>query len=324
MFLLNDMKFRLALVLLALSAAVPMAAADDYPSRPIRVIVPFEPGGAPDVVTRIVAAAVQKPLGQSVIVENRAGANGIVGMQAVASAEPDGYTLLDTPPAFVINPSIKKKLPFDVFHDFAPVANCGISAGYILMVRPDLPVNSVAELIDYGKTHRILYGSAGIGNTLHLAAALFGEKAGIDMEHVPFKGAAPIITALLSGTIDMGFVSPSSWSYAASGQLRALGFSGKEPLEQLPNVPPIRGTLPTFDIEGSWEGWFAPAKTPPEIISRLNKAVREALKEPSFHDAIVKAGYEPTDMSPEEFSAFLHAEAARYAEAVKAAKIEPE
>jgi tripartite-type tricarboxylate transporter receptor subunit TctC len=323
-FLLNEMKFRLALVLLALSAAVPMAAADDYPSRPIRVIVPFEPGGAPDVVTRIVAAAVQKPLGQSVIVENRAGANGIVGMQAAASAEPDGYTLLDTPPAFVINPSIKKKLPFDIFRDFAPVANCGISAGYILMVRPGLPANSVKELIEYGKTHRLLYGSAGIGNTLHLAAALFGEKAGIEMEHVPFKRAAPIITSLMSGTIDMGFVSPSAWSYVASGQLRALGFSGKEPLEQLPNVPPIRETLPTFDIEGSWEGWLAPAKTPPDIVSRLNKVIREALKEPSFRDAIVKAGYQPTDMSPEEFSAFLRAEAARYAEAVKAAKIEPE
>ncbi len=322
--LFNDLKFRLALVLLVSGAAVPIAAADDYPSRPIRVIVPFEPGGAPDVVTRIVAAAVQKPLGQSVVVENRAGANGIVGMQAAASAEPDGYTLLDTPPAFVINPSIKKKLPFDIFRDFAPVANCGISAGYILMVRPGLPANSVKELIDYGKTHRLLYGSAGIGNTLHLAAALFAEKAGIEMEHVPFKGAAPIITGLMSGTIDLGFVSPSSWSYAASGQLRALGFSGKEPLEQLPNVPPIRDTLPTFDIEGSWEGWFAPAKTPPDIIARLNKAVRESLKEPSFHDAIVKAGYQPTDMSPQDFSAFLHAEAARYAEAVKAAKIEPE
>src|SRR5581483_7743106 len=161
--LFNDLKFRLALVLLVLGAAVPMAAADDYPSRPIRVIVPFEPGGAPDVVTRIVAAAVQKPLGQSVVVENRAGANGIVGMQAAASAEPDGYTLLDTPPAFVINPSIKKKLPFDIFRDFAPVANCGIGAGYILMVRPGLPANSVKELIEYGKTHRLLYGSAGIG-----------------------------------------------------------------------------------------------------------------------------------------------------------------
>jgi tripartite-type tricarboxylate transporter receptor subunit TctC len=322
--LLKEVTFRFALVLLAACAVVPMAQADDYPSRPIRVIVPFEPGGAPDVVTRIVAAAIQKPLGQSVIVENRGGANGIIGMQAVASADADGYTLLDTPPAFVINPSIKKKLPFDIFKDFAPVANCGLSAGYILMVRPGLPANSVKELIEYGKTHRLLYGSAGIGNTLHLAAALFGEKAGIDMEHIPFKGAAPIITALLSGTIDMGFVSPSAWSYVASGQLRALGFSGKEPLEQLPNVPPVRETLPTFDIEGSWEGWFAPAKTPPEIIARLNKTIRAALKEPAARDAIVKAGYEPTDMSPEDFSAFVHAEAERYAEAVKAAKIDPE
>jgi tripartite-type tricarboxylate transporter receptor subunit TctC len=317
-------RWRVAAVSLALGAAMPMAAADDYPSRPIRVIVPFEPGGAPDVVTRIVAAAIQKPLGQSVIVENRAGANGVIGMQAVATAEPDGYTLLDTPPAFVINLSVKKKLPFDIFRDFAPVANAGISAGYILMVRPSLPVNSVAELIDYAKTHRLLYGSAGIGNTLHLAAALFCEKAGVEMEHVPFKGAAPIITALLSGTIDLGFVSPSSSTYATSGQLRALGVTGKQRIAELPDVPSIRETLPSFDVEGSWEGWLAPAKTPPEIITRLNTAIRSALKEPSFHDAIVNAGYRPTDMSPEEFTAFLHAEAARYAEAAKAAKIEPE
>jgi tripartite-type tricarboxylate transporter receptor subunit TctC len=320
----RKIKWRIAGALLVLSATLQTAAADDYPSRPIRVVVPFEPGGAPDVVTRIVAAAVQQPLGQSLIVENRSGANGILGMQAVATAEPDGYTLLATPPAFVINPSVKKKLPFDIFHDFAPVANAGISAGYILIVRPSLPVNSVAELIEYAKTHRLLYGSAGIGNTLHLAAALFCERAGIEMEHVPFKGAAPIITGLLSGTVDLGFVSPSSSIYVTSGQLRALGVTGKQPIAELPNVPSIRQTLPNFDVEGSWEGWLAPAKTPPEIITRLNTAIRSALKEPSFHDAIVKAGYQPTDMSAVEFAAFLHAEAARYAEAVKAAKVEPE
>ena len=317
-------RWQVVAVLLALGVAMPMAAAEDYPSRPIRVIVPFEPGGAPDTATRIVAAAIEKPLGQSVIVENRSGANGIIGMQAVATAEPDGYTLLDTPPAFVINPSVKKKLPFDIFRDFAPVANAGISAGYILMVRPGLPVNSVAELIDYAKTHRLLYGSAGIGNTLHLAAALFCEKAGVEMQHVPFKGAAPIITALLSGTIDLGFVSPSSSTYVTSGQLKALGVTGKQPIAELPGVPSIRQTLPDFDVEGSWEGWLAPAKTPPEIITRLNAAIRSGLKEPAYRDALVKAGYQPTDMSPEEFTAFLHAEEARYAEAVKAAKIEPE
>jgi tripartite-type tricarboxylate transporter receptor subunit TctC len=259
-----------------------------------------------------------------VIVENRTGANGIVGMQAVATADPDGYTLLDTPAAFVINPSVYKTLPFDIFRDFAPVANAGIAAGYLVMVRPGLPVNTIGELIDYAKTHRVLYGSAGIGNTLHLAAALFCAKAGIEMEHVPFRGAAPIITALLSGTIDLTFATPTSSSFVTSGQLRAIGFTGQAPLADLPKVPLVKDSLPSFDIEGSWEGWFAPGKTPPDVVAKLNIAIRAALKEPSFHDAILKAGYEPTDMSPAEFATFLHAEAERYAEAVKAAKIEPQ
>jgi tripartite-type tricarboxylate transporter receptor subunit TctC len=321
---LNTMKWRLAAVLFILAGATLLAAAEQYPSRAIRVIVPFAPGGAPDVVARIVAAAIEQPLGQSVIVENRTGANGIVGMQTVSTADPDGYTLLDAPPAFVVNPSVNKALPFDIYRDFAPVANAGISAGYLLMVRPGLPVNTVAELIDYAKTHRLLYGSAGVGNTLHLAAALFCAKAGVEMQHVPFRGAAPIMTALLSGTVDLAFVSPASWSFVASGQLRAIGFTGKAPLTNLPNVPLIKDTVPSFDIEGSWEGWFAPAKTPAEIVTRLNAVIRDALKIPSFREAIEKAGYEPTDMSPGEFAAFLHAEAARYAEAVKAAKIEPQ
>jgi tripartite-type tricarboxylate transporter receptor subunit TctC len=317
-------KWHFALALLALAAAASPAAAQQYPSRTIRVIVPFEAGGAPDIVARIVAGALSQPLGQSMIVENRSGANGIVGMQAAATAEPDGYTILNVPPAFVINPSIYKKLPFDIFKDFAPIGNIGISDGYLLLVRPGLPVNSVAELIDYAKTHHLLYGSAGVGNTLHLAAALFAAKAGVEMEHVPYRGAAPVMTALLSGTVDLAFASPTASSYVTSGQLRAIGFSGRKPLSELPNVRPVRETLPSFDIEGSWEGWLAPAKTPPDIVVKLNATMRAALKQPALANAIVKAGYEPTDMSPEEFAAFLHAEAARYAEAVKAAKIEPQ
>ena len=182
--------WHLALVVLAVGAGASLAAAEQYPSRAIRVVVPFAPGGAPDIVARIIAGALEKPLGQSLIVENRTGANGIVGMQAVATADPDGYTLLNVPPAFVVNPSVYKTLPFDIFRDFAPVANIGISDGYLVMVRPGLPVNTIGELIDYAKTHRVLYGSAGIGNTLHLAAALFCAKAGIEMEHVTFRGAA--------------------------------------------------------------------------------------------------------------------------------------
>jgi tripartite-type tricarboxylate transporter receptor subunit TctC len=321
---LQAMKWRLVAVFCALICATLFASADQYPSRAIRVIAPFAPGGAPDIVARIVAAAIEKPLGQSVIVENRTGANGIVGMQTVASADPDGYTLLDVPPAFVVNPSVYKTLPFDIFRDFAPIANAGISAGYLVMVRPGLPVNTIAELIDYAKGHRLLYGSAGVGNTLHLAAALFCAKAGVKMEHVPFHGAAPIMTALLASTIDLTFASPASAGFVTGGQLRAIGFTGKSPLAELPNVPLVKDTLPSFDVEGSWEGWLAPAKTPPEIVARLNAEIRAALKVPSFHEAIVKAGCEPTDMSPAEFTAFLHAEAERYAQAVKATKIEPQ
>jgi tripartite-type tricarboxylate transporter receptor subunit TctC len=314
----------LAVLGLALVGGTLAAVAQQFPSRPIRLIVTFAPGGAPDIVARIVAAALEKPLGQSVIVENRTGANGIVGMQSVANAEPDGYTLLNTPPAFVINPSVYKTLPFDIFRDFAPVANIGISAGYLVIVRPGLPVNSIAELIDYGKTHRLLYGSPGIGNTLHLAAALFGAKAGINMEHVPFRGTGPVMTALLAGTIDLVFASPSAASSLSKDGLRAIGFTGKAPPAELPNLPLVKASLPGYEIEGSWEGLLAPAKTPPDIIARLNVAVRAILKIPSVRQSIVKVGYEPTDMSPEEFGVFMHAEAQRYAEAVRAAKIEPQ
>ncbi len=300
------------------------AAAAGYPTRPLRVIVPFAPGGAPDVTARIVAAAIEKPLGQSVIIENRAGANGIVGMQVVATAVADGYTLLSVPAAFVINPSVYKTLPFGIFRDFAPVANIGISAGYLLLVRPTLAVHSVAELIDYAKGHRVLYGSPGVGNTLHLAAALFAAKAGVSMEHVPFRGAAPVMTALLAGTVDIAFVSPSASRYVTSDQLRAIGFTGKAPLAELPNVPPIRESLPGFEVEGAWQGWLAPAKTPANIVAKLNEDIRGEVKKPEVRQRLVAAGYEPTDMSPAEFAAFLHAEEARYAEAVKAAKIEPQ
>jgi tripartite-type tricarboxylate transporter receptor subunit TctC len=287
--------------------------------------VAFAAGGTPDIVARILATALEKPLGEAVIVENRPGANGIVGIGDVATAAPDGYTLLQTPPAFVINPYVYKTLPFDIFRDFAPVANVGISGGYLLIVRSGLPVHSVAELIDYAKSHRVLYGSPGVGNTLHLAAALFGSIAGIDMEHVPFRSSGAMMTALLAGTIDLVFAQPASAaSYLESDRARPIGFTGRTPFGELPKLPLVRDTLPGFDIEGSWQGWLAPAKTPPDIIARLNAEILAVMKIPSVHHAIVKAGYEPSDMSPAEFGAFLHAEAKRYAQAVQAAHIEPQ
>jgi tripartite-type tricarboxylate transporter receptor subunit TctC len=315
---------RLFFAFLALLGGTLLVFAQQFPSRAIRLIVTFAPGGAPDLVARILASALDKQLGQPVIVENRTGANGIVGMQVVATAEPDGYTILHEVPAFVINPSVYKTLPFDIFRDFAAVANVGISVGYLVIVRQGLPVHTIGDLIEYAKSHRVLYGSPGIGSTLHLAAALFGAKAGIVMDHVPFRGTGPVMTALLAGTIDLVFATPTSSSYVKNGELRAIGFTGKVPLADLPSVPLVKDTLPGFDIEGSWQGWLAPAKTPPEVIARLNAAVRAVVKIPSVRQGIVQAGYEPTDMSPAEFAAFLHVEAERYAQAVRAAKIEPQ
>jgi tripartite-type tricarboxylate transporter receptor subunit TctC len=309
----------------AISACPGQVIAQTYPDHPIRLIIPFAAGGAPDFMARPVAAQVESQIGQPIVVENRSGANGIVGMQAVAGAEPNGYTLLHVVPAFVINPSVYKKLPFDIFQDYAAVATLGIGSGYLLLVNPKVPANTVAELIAYAKTQRVLYGSAGIGNTLHLTAELFNAKAGIAMEHVPFRGAAPVLHALLAGTVDVAFVTPAAvLDHVQSGALRAIGFTGGHRLRELPQVPLIQETVADFKVEGAWHGWLAPAKTPQGAIGKLNLEVQQALKEPKVAQAIIQAGYEPKHMSPQEFGAFLRDEAARYAEAVRAAKIEPQ
>jgi tripartite-type tricarboxylate transporter receptor subunit TctC len=299
------------------------AAAQEFPNRPIRVIVTFTPGGAPDVIARAVAAQVEAQLGQTIIIDNRAGANGIIGTQAVANAAPDGYTLLHASASFVVNPSVYKKLPYDIWNDFAPVANLGIGVGYLLLVSKDLPVSNVAEFIAYAKKNDVFYGSPGAGNTLHLASELFNVKAGIKMQHVPFRGTSPAINALLANSIQAMFIPPAAaLAYVESGQMRAIGFTGKQPLKELPNVPLIKDTLPDFRIEGAWHGWFAPAKTPTGIVEKLNAEVRKALKLQKVHDFVLRAGYAPDDKSTGEYSKFLREEYERYGEAARAAKVE--
>jgi tripartite-type tricarboxylate transporter receptor subunit TctC len=299
--------------------------AQPYPDRPIKLVVTFPAGGAPDVTARALATRIEAQVGQNVVVENRAGANGIIGAQAVANAEPDGYTILHVSSSFVINPSVRKTLPFDIFRDFTPVAAVGIAVGYLLVVNPELPVRTVAEFIAYAKKNRVLYGSPGRGNALHLAAEMLNVKAGVAMEHVPFRGTAPALTAIVAGEIQAMFIPPAAvLPYIESNSLRALGFSGSMPLPDLPDVPLIKDTLPGFLIEASWHGWFAPAKTPPAIVARLNGEVRRALKEPAMRDLVIRAGYLPDDKSPAEFTRFVREEFERYAEAARAAKIEPQ
>lgn len=305
--------------------AMPPAAAQKYPERPVRVIVTFAAGGAPDVLARGVAAQLETQTGQSFVIDNRAGANGVIGTQAVANADPDGYTILHASASFVVNPSVRKSLPYDIWRDFTPVANLGIGVGYLFLVNKDLPVKNLREFIDYAKKNPVFYGSPGSGNTLHLASELFNVKAGIQMQQVPFRGTQPGLTALLSGSIHAMIIPPAAaLSFVKDGQIKALGFTDQKPLPDLPDVPLIKDTLPEFQIEGAWHAWLVPSRTKPEIVAKINQEVRQALKDPKVAQLVERAGYLPDDKSPAEVTAFLRAEQARYAEAVKAAKIEPQ
>ena len=321
---MRSIKIGFALLIAAILSAQP-GWSQNFPNRPIRLIVPFPAGGTNDIMARVFAAQVETQIGQPIVVDNRGGANGIIGTQAVANADPDGYTLLHNSSSFTINTAIYKNLPYDIFRDFAPVANFAIGTGYVLVINPGLPVHHPAELIAYAKSNRIFYGSAGTGNPLQLAAALFNVHAGLAIESVPFRGTAPALNALLANTIQVMFVPPASvLGYIEGGQMRAIGFTGDVPPRELPNLPLIKDTVPSFTIKGAWHGWLAPAKTPPEIVNAISKQARASLDSPKVLELVRKSGYEPYPKTPDEFAALLKEDAQRMAEAVRAAKIEPQ
>jgi tripartite-type tricarboxylate transporter receptor subunit TctC len=315
---------------LALSAAVAAsaimpAAAQKYPSRPIKLIVPFPPGGGNDLIARPLAAQAEQQVGQAIVIDNRGGANGIIGTQAVANAEPDGYTLLHVSSSFSINNAVYKKLPYDIFKDFAPIANVARGAGYIVVVNAKLPIKTTRELIDYAKKNDIFYGNSGNGNPIHLATESFKVAAGIDMKSVPFRGTAPGLTALISGDVQVMIVPiGAAMPYIQGGQLRAVGFTGDKRSAELPDVPTIGETLPGYSFTGVWHAWLAPAKTPKPVIDYLNAEVRKAAHVPKVAEAMRLVGYEPDDTTPEQHAEFLKKDAAQMLEAVRAAKIEPQ
>ena len=308
----------------ACAAALP-ALGQSYPTRPVRVIIPFPPGGNVDVFGRVLWPQVEKELGQTVVIDNRGGANGILGSDIVAHATPDGYTLLNTSFAFAVNPSIVRKMPFDVVRDFAPVTDVALGTGYLMVSYAGFPPKSVKELIALAKQQpgMVRYSTAGVGNGQHLAGALFAERAGIDMLHVPYKGGGPAMTAAIGGETQLHFPAPAvGIPHVKGGRVRALGFTGTKRLVSLPEVPTIGETVPGYFADAGWHGVFAPAKTPAAVVKKVQEAISKALQAPHVRDHFLNAGYEPQGTSPAEWGKRFRADLKRYAEITRIAKIE--
>ena len=312
-------------VVLVLPQAHAAQSGSDYPNRPVRLVVAFPPGGNVDVFARLLARQVETQIGQQIVVDNRAGgANGIVGYDIVAKAPPDGYTLLSAAFAFVVNPALYGKLPYDTEKDFTPITNFVLGLGYVLTVNGGVPAQSVRELIALAKTQRLSYSSAGIGNGQHLSAELFRMKAGIALLHVPYKGGGPALNAVVSGETQISFPSPIPVApHVKAGRVRALGFTGSVRVSSLPEVPTIaEAGLPGFHFDAGWHALFAPAGTPAPVVERLYREVKKALEAPKLREAFITGGYEPQGDPPAEFRKIFRADIRRYAELVRAAKIE--
>ena len=319
---------RAGALLLALACVMWCSASlAQYPGRTVTIVVPFA-AGAPDSVARVFARALQSQLGQSVIVENRPAANGTVATEAVSKAPPDGLTLLITSASIAVNPSIYRKLPYDVLTDLAAVASLCRTDGYVLAVNPAVPATTVQELIALARdpANKLAYGSPGVGNTLHLAGELFKARTGIDLTHVPYRGAGPAISDLMGGQIQVMFVTPPlALANIQAGKLRPLAFTGATRWSVLPDVPTMaEAGVADFVLDGGWYGLFGPAQLPADITARLDREVKVAMTTPEVQRSLAALGLTPFTSSPAEFKQFLAAQIRQYATLAKLAKIEPQ
>ena len=324
-----NLRIPLLALIAALSAIVPPAAAQvpAYPTKPIRIVVPFPPGGATDILAREVAQKLNEAWGQQVIVDNRPGAGGNIGSELVAKAAPDGYTLeMGTVGTHAINASLYAKMPYDNVKDFVPII---LVAGVpnVLEVNPSLPVNSVAELIAYAKANpgKLNFASSGNGTSIHLSGELFKAMAGVEMTHVPYKGSAPALQDLIAGQVQLMFDNlPPSLPQIKAGKLRALAVTSSVRAPALPDVPTVaEAGLPGFEAS-SWFGLLAPAGTPPAIVAKINAEVAKWLATPEAKENLSKQGANAAGGTPEDFASHIAAETAKWAKVVKAsgAKIE--
>ena len=299
-------------------------AADAFPTKPIRIVVPFPPGGPADVLARTVGDRIAAALGQPVVVDNRPGAGGNIGMELVAKAAPDGHTLALAPAGnLTVNPSLYRNVPYDVGRDFAPVTVIA-AVPNVLVVNPQVPAKDLAELIAYAKANpgRLNYSSPGPGSGAHLAGELLKSSAGIDIVHVPYSGIAPAVTAVIAGDVQLMFAgAPSALPQVAGGKLRALAVASPKRIASAPALPTLsEAGLPGFDVT-SWYSIVAPAATPPAVVERLQKEIARALTSPDVKAKLTGIGAEPIANTPEEFAAMMRVETAKWSKIVKDANI---
>jgi tripartite-type tricarboxylate transporter receptor subunit TctC len=314
---------RYAVTLAALAATSAFAQSDKpaaYPTKPIRLIVPLTAGGPTDIAARIVAAPLGDALGQQVIVDNRPGAGGNIGADLAAKSPPDGYTLfMGTSGPLAINSSLYPSLPFNPIKDFAPVIQTA-SAPFVVIVNPAVPARNMKELIALAKAKpgQLNYGSVS-GSASHLSTELFKLMAGVNMVHIPYKGAAPATTDVIAGQIQLSFAStPGSVPMVKAGKVKPLGVTSAKRVAKLPDVPTVaESAVPGYEAS-VWYGVVAPAGTPRDIVQRLNQEIARILANPTHHDRMTSADFEPTTSTPEQFAAFIKSETAKWAKVVKA------
>jgi tripartite-type tricarboxylate transporter receptor subunit TctC len=311
-------------ITLFLAAQICTAA---YPDRPVRLVVPVAPGGAVDVVGRMTAQKLGAYLGQNVVVDNRPGANYIIGTEVVSRAPSDGYTLLTTAGGHTINPVVYKKLPYDTFRDFTPISHIANSSGLVIVVHPSVQINTLQQLIDFAKANpgKMIYVSAGWGNSTHIAGEQFQAMTGVKLTHVPYRSAGPAISDLIGGQVPMMFgPSPVVVPLVQAGRLRPLAFTGLKRSPQLPNVPTVdESGVKGYESTG-WYGLYGPRGMPRPIVDKLNAGVRNMVQSKDVLERFTALNLEPVGSTPEEFAKFLKEDYERYVAVAKAANIQPQ
>jgi tripartite-type tricarboxylate transporter receptor subunit TctC len=317
----------LSLLTLALVNFATAAYAQTYPSKPVRMIVPFPPGGTTDLVGRVLAQKLGEQWGQQVLVDNRPGASGIIGSEIAAKAPPDGYTFVMCISAHVVNPSLYAKVPFDAFNDFAPIVLIGMMPN-VVVVHPSVPVRSIKELIALARSRpaQLNYASGGKRLSNHLSVERFKKLANIELVHIPFKGGSPAITALLGGQVDLMFNTfVTTLPLIVAGKLRGLAITSIKRSPLMPDLPTVAESgFPGFEAS-EWLGFLAPAGTPAAIVTKINADVVKALGSPEVQDRLVnQQGFIAVGDSPREFAEFMKSESAKWSKVIKDARITPE